>query len=93
MFAMKLALQVGRLDVDRMLAAMDVRQLVEWMAYDNLLPFGQDHTDFLIAQLNADVATFVSRKPIAPTDKLPRYKKPDQSPDEILAQLRTALNR
>ena len=88
MFALRLALHTGRLDVDKMLASMSCEQFIEWMAYDSVTPFGQDHTDFLLAQINADMATWMSRKPVKPTEKLPRYKAQPPTFEEVVERLR-----
>ena len=45
MFSLRLALAMGRVDVDVMLDGIEERQLMEWMAYDRLQPFGDDRAD------------------------------------------------
>jgi hypothetical protein len=42
---MKLALAMGRLDVDALAAELSSDQLNEWMAYDRIEPFGGDRAD------------------------------------------------
>lgn len=45
MFAMRLALVLGRVDVDGMLDSIDERQFCEWIAYDRIQPFGDERND------------------------------------------------
>lgn len=39
---MRLALKLGRADVDKMLAELSPQQLIEWKAYEKLEPFGDE---------------------------------------------------
>lgn len=45
MFAMRLALELGRVDVDGMLDDINERQFSEWRAYDRIQPFGDERQD------------------------------------------------
>jgi len=49
MFAMKLALAVGRADVDAMLDEITEREFRDWMAYDRIQPFGAERDDIRMA--------------------------------------------
>lgn len=42
---MRLALAMGRVDVDGMLGEIDERQFTEWKAFDKLQPFGAERDD------------------------------------------------
>lgn len=93
--AMRLALLWGVPDPDEILRRMTASQLTEWQAYYRQHPFGQDHTDFLIAQLTAVLANAHRAKnsmPAKPTDFLPIYVDRGQSAEEIETILRASAN-
>ncbi len=54
-FAYRLALAVGRLDVDAVLAELPRRALLEWLAYAELEPWDQDRADARAAIVAATV--------------------------------------
>jgi hypothetical protein len=70
-FAFRLALALGRLDVDAMLAEIPEGLLREWRAYSLLEPFGQPEEDRRSATLcamthgNASLAKFLYHPPAA----------------------------
>ena len=43
----------GQLQITKILKSLSSLDIALWQAYDKLYPFGQHHTDFLIAQLIA----------------------------------------
>ena len=49
----KLALSLGYPKPLELLKRLSSRDIALWQAYDSLYPFGQFHTDFLIAQLTS----------------------------------------
>lgn len=50
---MRLALKLGRVNVNKMLDEIGMPQLTEWMAYYQLEPFGEERADFRMARLAA----------------------------------------
>lgn len=59
-----------------MLAAMDARELDDWMAFERLEPFGDRVTQLMVAQLTALVANIVRQKggrDVRVEDLMPRY--------------------
>jgi hypothetical protein len=50
-FAYRLAKELGEVDVDAMLGRVTWRQLSEWMAFEELEPFGEERDDFRAAQI------------------------------------------
>lgn len=94
MFAFRLCLFLGVMHPDYLLPQLTSRQIAEWMAYFQLKPFGQDHTDFLIAQLTTE---FTNRnrgkneKQYKVADFLPLHRTPPMSTDEIRQTIRNVL--
>jgi len=58
---MRLALKLGRPDVDAMLAGMSVEQLVEWRAFELLEPFGGREAERRMAMLCATMVNLWSK--------------------------------
>ena len=82
--------------MDAVLSGLTVPQLCEWMAYYQINPFGQDHTDFLIAQLTAllrNVNRQQGTEASKPSDFLPLYKPQQQDWQEMFAVIREAKQR
>lgn len=76
-----------------MLRRISSRQLSEWMAFYNLEPFGQSHTDFLIAQLTNAINNRwrnQSEGPTHTTDWLPLHKPEPQDWRDMLRIIRRA---
>jgi hypothetical protein len=92
MMAHRLALATGCLHPTDILEQLTSRELSQWTAYYNLAPFGQDHTDWLLAQLAAVLVNVMgSRKSqYSPSDFLPLYRPPPQSPEAMFAVVRSA---
>lgn len=89
MFAYRLALMMGELNIDRLLKSLTAKQLAEWYAYYRICPFGQDHSDYLAAQ----AAAIQCDGKLKPEDFLPSFDIGEQSPDEIQSMLRNVLDR
>lgn len=82
LFAFRLCLQLGILHPDYLLDRLTSRQIAEWMAYFKVKPFGQDHTDYLVAQLTAVTFNANSRKKQKTSDFLPlKYSTPMKTED------------
>lgn len=65
-FAYRLALHLGRSNVDRMLREMSIRQFLEWRAYFDLEPFGEERADLRsahIVQTLVNIRRGEARKP------------------------------
>jgi hypothetical protein len=70
------------------------RQIAEWMAWFQRHPFGQDHTDLLLAQLTAVIDNRLRSKgdrSSKPKDFLPFERNRPQSTEEIKHTLRGIL--
>ena len=68
---------------------MDAREFAEWMAYYELDPFGEERADLragIIASTFANANLGKGRKPYAPSDFMPQFRKTAKrkaSPNEI----------
>lgn len=80
LFAYRLAVMTGTLDVDVIFERLTVTQFAEWMAYYQVEPFSREHSDYLIAQLTAltrNINRQAGTEASKPQDYLP-YHKPEQ---------------
>lgn len=78
---------------DYLLAGLTSRQLAEWQAYFKYQPFGQDMTQFMLAQLTAFYLNAHKKKgteDTKPQDLMPGFRRP-QSVEEIKYHLRSVL--
>ena len=81
-------MSVGQVDVDALLSSLSSRQLTEWMAYDQLEPFGERRADLRMAVLasliaNANRDPDKRREPFTPADFMPRFEaEPQAQPAE-----------
>lgn len=76
-FAFRLALAVGEWDVDGMLRAMPAALLSEWMAFDELEPFGEQRGDLrsaLVAMTVANAQRGPKQKPFTIQDFLLKFE-------------------
>ena len=71
-FHFRLALALG-MTVKELLGKTDARELMEWRAYCELEPFGQDRADAGAAMVAYTVATVNGVKNVEPSDFLPRF--------------------
>ena len=81
LFAYRLALALGRVDVDAMLAAMSADQLKEWMEYYRYEPWGQERADYRSAIVAHTVAVSAGaqrkdKRPLRIADFLPEFGPP-----------------
>ena len=92
-----MALRLGRVNVDEMLDEITWVQFAEWMAFADLMPFGEDREEYRFASIVSTLAninrdTKKQREPW-PLDQFvlrfgdmpePQTKKKPQSPEEQL---------
>lgn len=82
---------MGVLDVESLLRSMSSKQLQEWMAFYELHPFGQDYSDFLVAQLTKVMHNRWRGKnepALQARDFLPLWREPEQTAEEQLSIFR-----
>jgi hypothetical protein len=72
---------LGVFDVDALLQAMSSKQIVEWMAYYDLEPFGEERADFRAAMLASLYAN---------SQRDPKKQKPFEMSDFMLFRDREA---
>ncbi len=82
---------VGQVDVDALLSSISSRQLTEWMAYDQLEPFGERRADLRMAILasliaNANRDPDKRREPFSPADFMPRFESEPQAQPDVPRQ-------
>lgn len=86
---MRLALAVGRVDVDSMLEEITSVQLSEWMAFDRIEPFEDKRADVRNAVLCCTLANIwrdeKKSKPFSPEDFMLRFDKEYLEMDERLS--------
>lgn len=76
-----------------LLNKLSSKDIALWQAYDNLFPFGQQHTDFLLAQLTAVCFNLWKAKEVTPIDaNIVLGKKVKLTEDYVMATLRTFNN-
>lgn len=61
-FGYRLALALGRADVDGLLSELTSRQLTEWMAYSRLEPFGPNEAEWRMGHLMSLLANLFRPK-------------------------------
>ena len=61
LFAHRLALALGHVDVEKMLAAVSASQFRQWMRYASIEPFGYDIENWRHAMVASTVANFSGR--------------------------------
>ena len=64
--AFKLALTLGSIHPLEVLKKLSSLELALWQAYDTVYPFGQSHTDYLIAKLITIVFNMWKSKDVEP---------------------------
>ncbi|MEI8019656.1 MAG: hypothetical protein WCH39_15730 [Schlesneria sp.] len=86
MFAYELALELGHVDVDKMLESITPIQFEEWRIFGRLRPFGDRRADLRNAMLaiaiDAVVAHAVGGDPCLEPESLMPFDKPDSETDE-----------
>ena len=89
---------------DEMLSRMDSRELVDWMAYERVDPFGLDRLDLLAGIIASTIANVYRdekkrKKPFQPDEFMPKFdarkkEKPRQTwqqQKQIIEMLNVAL--
>lgn len=90
-FAYSLALKLGEVNVDRMLSKINGKQLLEWMAFSELEPFGprrEDERAGVIVKAIYDVNRKKGSKPAKLEDCTPMFgdvPKPKKSWQAMMA--------
>ena len=94
MFAHRLALALGRVDVDAMLAELDAQELMRWLGYHQLEPWGEERADLragIVASTIANVHRGKGKAPFRVRDFMPRFRKAvKQTPEQMAAILTMA---
>lgn len=95
-FGHRLALAVGRADVDGLLAELSSPQIAEWMAYFAIEPFGERRADLRAAIIAATIANAQRAKdsrPFKPQDFMPDFEADytDGETADLLARAQAAL--
>ncbi len=87
MFAYRLGLQIGELDIEKMLDGLTVDQFLSWMAYYNVEPFGEERADLrsaIVACQIVNVNIPKGKKRAKVADFMPDFKpKKQQSVKEM----------
>ena len=94
MFAFRLALALGYIHPDVMLRQMTARQFAEWIRFAEIDPIGEERADLRMGILASALNNRwrgKNEQPSKPTDYMPYYREPEQSPDEIKRTLRSIL--
>ena len=71
--------------VEELLQKLDYKELIEWMAFYEISPFGDERSDFqagVIASTVANVNKRKNRKPYRPQDFMFKPSKKKQTVDE-----------
>jgi len=83
-FAFRLALALGYLNPDAMLARMPYRIWSEWQAFAALEPFGEERADLRAGIVAATVANCMARgkgrRSFKPRDFMPRFEETQRKP-------------
>lgn len=83
--------------VRQLLSEMDSMELTEWMAYDQVEPFGEWRADLragIVASTIANALRGRGSRPLAPEDFIPRFAAREQqelSVDETIAAFAAAF--
>lgn len=84
---MRLALALGRSHRE-LLETVDAAELAEWEAFDTICPFGDEWRQ--IARLGTVICTAWGAKNLEEEMLMPSYRKRQQSPEQMLAELAKA---
>lgn len=87
MFAFRLALHLGRLDVDAMLSEMTAAQWNEWKEYDRIDSFGEHREEFRHGQKMAQFANYQRTEASQPVHECWDYMSYTQRPVKKVADL------
>lgn len=90
---MRVCIERGELRPTEAIKRMTAADVTLYQAWYRRHPFGDETTQYLLAQLTALIYNQKRKEtsePSKPTDWLPWYIPPEQTSDEIFAQLRSA---
>ena len=87
LFLYRLALKLGRVDVDALAEEMSVDQLYGWMGYYLLEPWGDEWLRSAMAMTQFSNAYRGKNSPVKKVDDFMPVPKRAQSPQQILATL------
>lgn len=65
-----------------MLRGMTWQQFLEWKAYDQVQPLGDERGDWQAASICAALMTAITRKVFSPETFLLKFRDPDEAPPE-----------
>lgn len=90
LFAHRLALSVGRVDVRRMLSEISADDLMEWVAYNEIEPFGEARADLragIVASTIANVNRPKNSRALRPGDFMPDFTPREPQTTESMVQV------
>lgn len=96
LFAFRLCLAIGCRHPDYLLRDITSRQLLEWQAFYQIDPFGDQRGDLQACIIAAMVNNRMRGKnetPIAPIDLMPFRHVPEQTPEQMKRTLQTILGQ
>lgn len=79
---------------NKLLRELTAFELAEWQVWFESHPFGDDLRDFMVAQLTAVLVNINTTKAnkSKPTDWLPLYREPEQTPEQMRAIMKGVLS-
>lgn len=97
LFAYRLALALGRVDVDAMLLGMTGNQLQEWMEFFSLDPWGGERADMRAALVAHTVAVSAGAKKqgggnLKISDFMLEFGPPKKKPKQTASQIKQMFN-
>ena len=93
-----LARELGYGHPNRMYADLTADEIIDWLAYYSIEPFGERRADWRMASIMALIANAnrdpkKRRRPFRPDDFLPKPPKPPPTPEEVAAKTQSILSR
>jgi hypothetical protein len=82
--------------VRQLLQSIDSRELSEWMAYDQMEPFGEERADLRAGIITSMIhnVNIVKGKPASPIDFMPEFdRQPKKKPGKQTTEDQLALAR
>jgi hypothetical protein len=92
-FYFRLALALGEIDVDGMLARVGSRQVSEWIEYAKLEPFGEERADLRSAIVAATLVNLWSKKKAKAEDFMPKFGVEQPKEPQDLEEMKRAMQR
>ncbi len=91
MFAHRLGLALGEHNINRMLGELTSDQLIDWIAYSNLEPFGEERGDLrsaIIASTIANCNRGKGQRAFKVNDFMPKFNEPKKTWQEMKASFK-----